>query len=67
MPKVRDSSGTMGTISFPIFLSRASAVSMRTNAIVVDMSRSPEPLSSASKVESGGTSMRGLAALRAGR
>ena len=40
MPKVRDSSGTIGTTRLPIFLSLSSVSSMRTNAIVVENSRS---------------------------
>ena len=56
MPKVRASSGTIGTICLPISLSRISAVSVRTKAIVVEISRpSPEPLSSASNAASDGT------------
>ena len=39
MPKVRDSSGTMGTMLRPMFLSLTSVVSMRTKAIVVEFSR----------------------------
>ena len=45
MPKVRDSSGTMGTMWRPICLSRSSAARTRTNAIVVEISRSPVPSS----------------------
>src|SRR5438270_2195481 len=64
MPKVRASSGMIGTTCLPMSLSRTSAVSARTNAIVVEISRpSPEPFSSASKADSGGTGNRvGLAA-----
>ncbi len=58
MPKVRDSSGTIGTICLPISLSRSSVSSIRTNAIVVEISRSPVPLSWRSNVDSGGTSQR---------
>ncbi len=43
MPKVRASSGTIGTISLPNALSRSSLVSMRTNAIVVETARPSEP------------------------
>jgi hypothetical protein len=50
MPKVRDSSGTIGTTRLPMCLSRSRMFSMRTKAIVVDISRpSPDALSSASK------------------
>ena len=55
MPKVRLSSGTIGTMRGPTFLSRNSVVRMRTNAIVVEISRpSPVACNSASKVLSGG-------------
>ena len=43
MPKVRASSGTMGTSSLPISLSRSSFDRMRTNTMVVDTGRSPVP------------------------
>ena len=43
IPKVRDSSGTIGTIRGPNSRSRSSRLSIRTNAIVVDASRSPVP------------------------
>jgi hypothetical protein len=55
MPKVRASSGTMGTTCLPSDLSRTRAVSMRTNAIVVEISRSVA-LSTASNADNGGTS-----------
>src|SRR6266404_1243033 len=42
MPNVRDSSGTIGTTCLPIVLSRTSVPSICTNAIVVEISRSPE-------------------------
>ena len=54
MPKVRDSSGTIGTMCLPIALSRTSVPSICTNAIVVEISRSPVALSSRSNVDSGG-------------
>ncbi len=41
MPNVRASSGTIGTTRGPMPLSRTSAVKIRTNAIVVENSRSP--------------------------
>ena len=41
MPNVRDSSGTIGTTRLPICLSRSSVVRIRTNAIVVEIVRSP--------------------------
>ena len=67
MPKVRDSSGTMGTTSLPIVLSRMMAFSMRTNAMVVEISRPSVPLSNWSKAESGGTSSDCALRRRAGR
>src|SRR5215469_8028771 len=56
MPKVRDSSGTIGTTRFPIFLSRSSALRMRTNDMVVEISRPAVLLSWASNAVSGGIS-----------
>ncbi len=67
MPKVRASSGTIGTMFLPMFLSLSSAVSMRTNAIVVEISRSPMPSSSALKVSSGGICSGGTSVSRLGR
>ena len=55
MPKVRHSSGTIGTIRLPIDLSRSSVVRIRTKAMVVEISRSPVLLSCASNADSGGT------------
>src|SRR3954452_23261643 len=54
MPKVRLSSGTIGTTRLPICLSRSSVLRMRTNAIVVEISRPSVLFNWASKVESGG-------------
>jgi hypothetical protein len=56
MPKVRASSGTIGTQRSPTPGNFINAVSMRTNAMVVDSGRS-EPSSMAAKVSSGGTSI----------
>ena len=67
MPKVRASSGTIGTMLLPICLSFSSAVRMRTKAMVVEISRSPEPSSSGLKVSSGGTASAGTFVLRLGR
>src|SRR5882672_5845899 len=64
MPKVRASSGTMGTTCLPMFLSLTRAVSMRTSAMVVDISRSPVPSSSALNASSGGTTRGGAALLQ---
>ena len=66
MPNVRDSSGTIGTIRGPICLSRSSAASTRTNAIVVEISRSPVPSSWPLKVSSGGTGSGSARRRRAG-
>jgi hypothetical protein len=68
MPKVRASSGTIGTMCLPMPLSFSSTARMRTNAIVVEISRSPVPSSIASNADSGGIGQRGaLGGLRAGR
>ena len=57
MPKVRASSGTIGTTRWPSSLSRISAVSMRTNACVVEISRpSAVGSSTALNADSSGTS-----------
>ena len=48
MPNVRASSATIGTTRLPSSGWRESVVRMRTNAIVVEISRWPEPLSAAS-------------------
>src|SRR5437867_957336 len=54
MPKVRDSSGTMGTTYLPTFLSRTRVPSICTKAIVVEISRSSVLFNSRSNVDSGG-------------
>ena len=46
MPKVRDSSATIGTTRGPSCLSRRIAERTRTKAIVVEISRSPVPFES---------------------
>ena len=66
MPKVRDSSGTMGTTNLPTFLSRTMVLSIRTNAMVVEISRSSEPLSCVSNALSAGISSGVALRLRAG-
>ena len=67
MPKVRLSSGTIGTMREPSALSRSSVVRMRTKAIVVEISRpSAVGFSSASKAESGGISSGAAVRRRAG-
>ena len=49
MPNVRASSGTIGTTSLPISLSRRSFASIFTNTIVVDALRPSVPLRNSSK------------------
>ena len=65
IPKVRDSSGTIGTIRSPIAGSRTRELRMRTNAIVVEFSRSPLP--SSTVVKGGGVGRGSATRLRAGR
>ncbi len=67
MPNVRASSGTIGTMFLPMFLSLSRIVSMRTNAMVVEISRSPVPSSTAANASSGGTASGGACLRRAGR
>ena len=67
IPKVRDSSATIGTTRLPIALSRSRVFSTRTNPIVVEFSRSPVPLSWLSNADSGGTSSGWDFGRRAGR
>ncbi len=55
MPKVRDSSGTIGTTCLPRFLSRTSTCRICTNAIVVEISRSSVLFRKRSNAESSGT------------
>lgn len=54
MPKVRDSSGTIGTMRLPMALSRTSVPSICTKAIVVEISRPPVFSSKRWNVDSGG-------------
>ena len=65
IPNVRDSSGTIGTTRSPIAGSRTSVLRMRTNAIVVEFSRSPLP--SSTVVNGGGVGSGSASAWRAGR
>ena len=67
MPNVRDSSGTIGTMCLPIVLSRTSVPSICTNAIVVEISRSPELCSRRSNVDSGGAASDADLRRRCGR
>ncbi|GDY52972.1 hypothetical protein SVIO_035950 [Streptomyces violaceusniger] len=46
MPKVRASSGTIGTQRFPVSFSRIRSLTSRTKAMVVAISWLPEPLAS---------------------
>ena len=67
MPNVRDSSGTIGTMWGPSCLSRTSVLRTRTNAIVVEISRSPVPPSWVANFSSAGTgSASGALERRAG-
>jgi len=45
IPNVRDSSATIGTTCLPMALSRSSVLRIRTNAIVVEISRPGVPAS----------------------
>ena len=54
IPNVRASSGTIGTIYLPSSLSRTSVDRILTNAIVVEISRSPVAVNIFSKVDNGG-------------
>ncbi len=67
MPKVRASSGTIGTMFLPMFLSFSSVVRIRTNAIVVEISRSPLPSSNALKAARSGTTSGAASVRRTGK
>src|ERR1700740_2923347 len=67
MPKVRDSSGTMGTMNRPMTLSRNNVLRMRTKAIVVEISRLSVLASWALNAESSGTSRAFEVRRRCGR
>ncbi len=54
MPKVRASSGMIGTIRWPSPLSRSRLRSITANAMVVDTDRLPEPASNSARVLSAG-------------
>jgi hypothetical protein len=66
IPKVRASSGTMGTIYDPIFLSEQFA-NRWTMAMVVATSRSPDPLIKLGHRVLGRRAKDGHGTLRAGR
>ena len=67
MPKVRASSGTIGTMFRPMFLSLSSVVSMRTKAMVVEISRPSEPASRGWNTSSAGIASAGAEVRRLGR
>ena len=67
MPKVRLSSGTIGTMRLPICLSLSKVPKMRTNAMVVEKARSPLSLSWASKASSAGMGKGSVLGWRWGR
>ena len=67
MPKVRASSGTMGTMCLPIRLSLSKVVSIRTKAMVVELSLSPVPCSWVLKISSGGAVSDGALLWRTGK
>ena len=67
MPKVRASSGTIGTMCVPMFLSFTRIESIRTSAIVVENSRSPLAASSGPNASSPGTASGGALVRRGGR
>ena len=54
MPKVRASSGMIGTMRLPRSASRVNVESRRTKAIVVDTGRSPVPCSCCAKMDRAG-------------
>ena len=56
IPNVRDSSATIGTTRLPMALSRSSVFRIRTNAMVVEISRPGVPASWPPKALSSGTS-----------
>ncbi len=67
MPNVRASSGTIGTINLPMSGSRSSLLRMRTNAIVVETSRSPVPSWNSLNRSSPGVFTLTVVGLRLGR
>src|SRR5439155_12398794 len=56
MPNVRASSGMIGTMRLPTFLSRSRFRSRRVNAIVVDAAALPEPFANSAKADASGCS-----------
>ena len=57
MPKVRASSGMIGTTRWPTAVSRNSARSSTANAIVVETDRGPDPAKKSAKQEGSGRPM----------
>ena len=66
MPKVRDSSATIGTTRGPNSLSRNNALKARTKAMVVEISRSSVLFNSGSNIDSSGTFKAGILWCRTG-
>ena len=66
MPKVRASSGTIGTQRRPVSFSRIRSLISRTNAMVVAISWVPEPCSSGAYTLSAGSGSGLGVNLRAG-
>ena len=67
MPKVRPSSGTMGTTREPMFLSRIKSWRICTSAMVVEISRSSVERRSRSKAARDGTTSDSERRRRLGR
>ena len=55
MPKVRASSGMIGTTRLPTFVSRSRFRSSRAKAIVVEAAAVPEPLANSLKADGSGS------------
>ncbi len=66
MPKVRASSGTIGTQRLPVASSRSRSLTRRTNAMVVAISWLPDPLARVSNGLAGGSGNATACTLRAG-
>lgn len=64
MPKVRASSGTIGTQRFPVSLSRTRSLTSRTKAMVVATFWEPEPLSKEANAFSAGAGSGASACVR---
>lgn len=66
MPKVRASSGTIGTQRLPVSLSRIRSLARRTKAMVVAISCLPDPFFSAANARSSGSGSATVCTRRAG-